>query len=666
MDQPSSVSPADAIVPQQGSSPSHRGDLMAMLVSAVVHLLLLMLLALWVLPSLAGGGTETLVVSVDESQSFALESVDLSSDIDLAAEASSDAPVEVARLFEVPELELERLDSDEDSGTSAAMASFVPAKISEQSLSTSNSVEGAVDRVTAELQTKLEKGDLLVVWMLDASNSLVDDRQRVAARLTPFYEDLVTRRSVEKHQLVSAVVSFGNTMRERVAPTEFGEPIVAAVESLPVDRSGNEKVFEAVAKCAEHYRQSWRDGQLAIVIWTDESGDDIQNLEQTIKVCREQKVSVSVVGPSSVLGADTGLHSYLDPDSQSTYQIPVKRGPESAMPERIELGYWYLTRFQRGGRRGQGESRGQGRPRGGQGRPRGGQGRPRGGLGQLPAWLGGQDLEGIVSGFSPYALTRLTIQTGGSYTIFDRPEDRGPFNLVSMNRYAPSYSSYAHYVQQFRSHPLRDAVMKAVAQLEGKKIDAPPTMLFIKTTGPRIFDFMRFYYPPLEFQAKLRSSRGRLTGQAARYTRVVEAALRHVSADESLDVGLEDLHRYETSPRWRAWYDLTRGRLLATSVRLEEYRLTVNAIAKAGALASTTNHLILVASPELRSDEKFQRRAEEAERLLRRCVDEHRGTPWEVLAQRDLDFALGVGMRELALTQEPAGPAVRQPNLPRF
>ena len=67
-------------------------------------------------------------------------------------------------------------------------------------------------------------------------------------------------------------------------------------------------------------------------------------------------------------------------------------------------------------------------------------------------------------------------------------------------------------------------------ELKGKKVDAPPTMLFVKTTGPRWHDFMRYYYPPMEFQSKLRSSRGRLVGQAARYAKVVEAALRHVSS----------------------------------------------------------------------------------------------------------------------------------------
>jgi hypothetical protein len=654
MDRSNSVSPVDAIIPSVGSNQNRRHDFVAMLTSAFLHLLFFLLLALWVLPSLAGRGKRTLVVAVGASQSYALESIDLSSDVDQSVETAADTPAEISNPFDVPELELAVLESDAGTSGSIAMASFVPVQISEQSLSTSTSVEGAVDRITAELRTKLEKGDLLLVWMLDSSNSLVDDRQRVAARLTPFYEGLVNERSSPKHELLSAVVSFGNTMRERVAPTPFGEKIVAAVENLPIDRSGNEKVFDAVAKCAVHYRESWRDKQFAIVIWTDESGDDIKNLEDTIKVCRDQRVTVSVVGPSSVLGADTGLHSYTDPASQSTYQLPVQRGPETAMPERIELGYWYLTRMQRGGRRGQAGSREQGRPRGPRSR------------GPLPSWLGGQDLEGILSGFSPYALTRLTMQTGGSYTIFDRPEDRGPFDLVSMQRYAPSYSSYAHYTAQIRSNPLRSAVMKAVAELKGKKVDAPPTMMFIKSTGPRVFDFMRFYYPPQEFQAKLRSSRGRFTGQAARYAKVVDAALRHVSADDRLEVGLEDLYRYETSPRWRAWYDLTRGRLLATSVRLEEYRLTVNAMAQPGALAATTNHVILVASPDKRSGDKFQQRAEEAISLLRRCARENQGTPWESLANRELDFALGVGVREMSLTQDPMGPAVRQPNLPRF
>jgi hypothetical protein len=258
------------------------------------------------------------------------------------------------------------------------------------------------------------------------------------------------------------------------------------------------------------------------------------------------------------------------------------------------------------------------------------------------------------------------MQTGGSYTIFDRPEDRGPFDFDTMRNYAPSYDSQQDYLAEIKAHPLRAAIMKAVGMIEGKKVDAPDTMLFIKSTGPRHFDFMRFYYPPAEFQAKLRSSKGRLIAKATRYSRLIESALEHLSEDDNVEVGLEDLYRYEKSPRWKAWYDLTRGRLLANSVRLEEYRLTLQAMTQPGALAAGTNHAILVASPNSKSKGEYRDRAEEAERLLRRCAEVNRGTPWETLAQRELDFALGVGVREMTLRLESGGPAPKQPNLPRF
>ena len=632
---------------------SNPRDLVSVLTSAVIHAALLVSLFLCVLPAFSAR-KQILIVSIADSKTNVFEFVELSVEVEMPVTDLFDAAVDVempvtglldaagdvANSLDTPQMEISALQPAPNSGASA-IASLLPREVSQQSLSASTTVESAVDRITSELHAKLQQGDLLVVWLLDSSNSLVDDRKRIAARLTPFYEGLVADRHSSKHQLLSAVVSYGSKMRERVSPTEFGKKIVAAVHRLPVDRLGNEMVFDAVAKCAVHYRSSW-DHQIAFVIWTDESGDDVQYLEDTIETCRDQKTSVSVVGPSSVLGADTGLHSYLDPKSRAVYQLPVRRGPDTALPERIELGYWYLTRSEGGGRR-----RGAGGP-------------------SLPSWMGGQDLQGLLGSFSPYALTRLSMQTGGSYTIFDRPEDRGPFDLTTMSRYAPKYRSIDNYRKEVQTHPLRAAVMEAVGTLTGKKVGEPKRMLFVKQNGPRVFDFMRFYYSPSEFQSKLRSSKRRLLREASRYSKLVDTALQHVSEDGNREVGLEGLYRYEESPRWRAWYDLTRGRLLATSVRLEEYRLTLEEAAKPGALANTTNHILLIASPNLRSGPVFQDRAEEGERLLRRCVRENRGTPWETLAQRELDFALGVGVREMALVRQPSGPASRQPNLPRF
>lgn len=609
----------------------------ATMVSAGLHSLLLVFLALWVLPHDSRGRYVIEISSVDVGPVL-LESI---VDIDAfdAPSIDEDEAVppqpEIFRTVQLDALATEPLDRSPSEDVFPA--SFTASVSDLSSLNSSSTISGAVDRVLADIQQRLSGGDLLVVWLLDASHSLVDDRKHVAERLQPFYADLIDGRGDSGHQLYSAVVSYGSSIRQRVPPTQFGQRIVDAVEDLPVDRSGNERVFDAVAKCATNYRESRPDTQLLIVVWTDESGDDVDNLESTIQVCRNSTVSVSVVGPSSVLGSDTGLHSYTDPKSSSVYQLPVRRGPDTAMQEKLELGYWFVDRGGRRGRRGGG-----------------------------PIWAGGRQLVGLLSGFSPHALTRLAHQTGGAYTILDREQDRAPFDSDLMRAYRPSYGSLQQYEQQIEAHPLRRAVLNAVRETSNRNLSEPPTMLFIKRTGERVFDYMRYYYPPDQFLAKLRSSRSRLKGQALRNARVIEKALRHVSEDDTLSTGLDHLYQYETSPRWRAWYDLTRGRLLVASVRLEEYRLTLDAIVQPGALASTTNHVILIPRQETRYGEPFRRRAEEAEFLLRRCVQEHQGTPWEVLAQRELDYALGIGIREMALTLQPGGPAPRSPVLPRF
>ena len=617
-------------------------DTAATLISVVVHVCLLLLFALWAFPSLAGQGRQVIQLAFDNSESFSMDATSLSADIEVPATETFESPTEIPDLLDTTDIGFTLTDPITPEAIGPTTSTNTP-QFSVESLASSSSVEGAVDRITGELSSKLQKDDLLVIWLLDASGSLVDDRQRIAARLTPFYQDIVQKRSSMKHVLKSAVVSYGAKMRERVAPTEFGEKIIAAVQDLPVDRTGNEKVFDAVAKCAANYRASWTK-QCVIVIWTDESGDDVAALPNAIEVCRDNRVTVSVVGPSSVLGADTGLHSYTDPKTNCVYQLPVRRGPDTPVPERLELGYWYPTRFG-GGRR---FGRQFGRPRG------------------LPSWLGGQDLEGILSGFSPYALTRLATQTGGAYTIFDRPEDRGPFDPTAMSQYAPSYGSMEEYQADVRDNPIRRAVMNANRELRGKKIDSPPMMLFVKSTGDRHFDFMRFYYTPNQFLSKLKTSRGRLKGQATRSAKVIDKALRHLSTDTGLETGLEDQYRYEKSARWRAWYDLTRGRLLANSARLEEYRLIIDDLIEPGSLKSDTNHVILVASPKIRASSKYRKRAEEAEQLLRRCVEQNRGTPWETLAQRELDFAIGIAAQERALTPTGGGPSTSRPSLPRF
>ena len=122
------------------------------------------------------------------------------------------------------------------------------------------------------------------------------------------------------------------------------ETLVSAgyMRKLPVDPSGLENVFSAVALAARRYGGSVK-RQLLLVVWTDESGDDILLLEPTIALCKKEKVVVSAIGPTAVLGAEEGSHSYVHPPNGQLYFLPVKKGPDAAFPERLRWPYWWST-----------------------------------------------------------------------------------------------------------------------------------------------------------------------------------------------------------------------------------------------------------------------------------------------------------------------------------
>lgn len=566
------------------------------------------------------------------------------------------------------DITLARLDLPTESATRPSVSSTDSSNEKAEAAAAAGSVEEAVDRVTGSMQGKLQTGDLLVVWLMDASYSWLDDRPRMITRLDAFLRRYGTE-SGSQHQLFNAVVSFGAGMKQRIAPTEASEAVLKSLRDLPADASGRENVFAAVEQCAATYRKVWRDRQLMIVVWTDESGDDAAKLEDTIRVCRNQGVSVSVVGPSAVLGAEMGLHFLGDPESRQVRPLPIRRGPDSPLPERLELDYWYLTQAPSHDFQAERGFRGAGLPSW--------YGGPDPNVPNhrclaatdvaLPSWYGGRNLKALVSGFSPYALTRLSRQTGGTYTIFDRDEDRPPFDAGAMRAYQPDYRSVEEYLHDVEVHPLRRAVIEAVLLTQNKGLGPPPTMLFGQWSDKPPYGFMRNYISPAKFGGKLRMMRRWLKSEADRTSRIVEQALACVGKPGAVENGLEDEYGAETAPRWQAWYDLTRGRLLATSVRLEEYRLTCDAVVQPGFLDATTNHLIFVPAVSMKSDSQFRHRAAEAERLLTRCVRENPGTPWAWLAQRELDYGLGISVRQYAIGHVVmAASSDPSPELPEF
>jgi hypothetical protein len=96
-----------------------------------------------------------------------------------------------------------------------------------------------------------------------------------------------------------------------------------------------------------------------------------------------------------------------------------------------------------------------------------------------------------------------------------------------------------------------------------------------------------------------------------------------------------------TTPRWQAGFDLAIGRALAVKVRTEGYNAML-AEAKQGLrfqnLQSDT--WVLLPSESVTASSALSKDSSSAHNYLQRVLDEHQGTRWALLAERELSEPL--------------------------
>ncbi len=507
-----------------------------------------------------------------------------------------------------------------------------------EQLRDATSVEGAVDGLAADIQTQLIEGDLLTVWLIDASVSLVDDRMRIARRLDSVFSRIEAVQSDQPHRLYKAAASFGDNFRVLVPSTMDHQRILNALRTMPTDRSGKENVMAAVRAAAGRFRPEWK-GSMMFIVWTDESGDDLNRLEETIDYCQTEGIQVSVVGPTSLLGREIATHRYLDQLNGRTYHLAVRRGPDAALNQRLRLPYWYRAKL-----------------------PSWHNGQEASGA-NLPNWYGGPQLEGLSSGTGTYGLTRLAGETGGSFTLLDRQSQRGPFSPQQMKQYLPDLRTQSEVKQEIDNHPLRRAISAAVDITYQQEIDLPTTIFFDKNQPFAVAPIAKVYHTPTEFRRRFAQELDHQEKLCRAASMQIDRALLH------LQFSPEQGYHGETSPRWQAWYDLTHGRLLAASVRYREYLRLCRDLKRRDALERDTNHVIFVPAARLRGGGMIGPTADLATQLLRRCVENHSETPWAYLAQRELDHPWGITYRQEILTGptdsgRPASTTVPSADLP--
>ncbi len=468
-----------------------------------------------------------------------------------------------------------------------------------------NGAMGAIDRITREVLLSLEQRPTLLVWLFDQSGSLDAIRQTIYDRFDRIYKELgiieqSRAETVAAHRrpLLSAIVAFGQQVSFRTErPTDDVDKLKQALAGIDIDPSGVEMVFSAVISAAERYRRlrtSSPRRNLMFIIVSDEVGDDEARAEEAVTICRKLSIPVYVIGVPAPFGRQEALVKYVDPDpkyDQSVQWIPVRQGPESAMPERLKLAFSASPRA--------------------------------------------QELEQIDSGFGPFHLTRLCYATGGIYFIL-HPNKATPgrrvnrrevpvmsaqlyyfFDQERMRRYRPDYVSLFEYQRRLKANRARAALVEASAMSRISPLENPRR---------------RF---PKQDDASLK----RLLDQAQQAAAKLEPKLE--SLYRILKSGEADRPKLR-KPRWMAGFDLAMGRVLAAKVRTEGYNAMLAELKQGRPFKDAKNDTwVLVPADTIETDSRLDRMVRQARQYLEGVISQHPGTPWELLAKEELAQPLG-------------------------
>jgi len=442
-------------------------------------------------------------------------------------------------------------------------------------------VEGAVDRIADEILRRLEKGRTLVIWAFDASGSLQAERQRLSKHIETIYahiKQLDEEGLASDDGLLTVVVSFGHD-RKALTPLPTADPaaIISAIDSVALDTTGVESTFQTVTEISRRWGR-----------YRDDEGHVYHPMiiVVTDEVGDDEPRLVDAIAaanaaktPVYVLGSQA-LFGRVE--GYMNYTDPKTKQTYYNLPVRQGPESVALEQI------------------------------------RLPFWYEGPQYEALDAGFGPYALSRLAGDTGGVYFVTRMGPGRISFDPGRMREYKPDWVGKDQYEASLHRHPIRQAVLRA-AQITQQKLPGQPSLTFPAVDGPEFKEAM-----------------ARNQEIAARTAYTVDAALEPIAA-------VAKLRDREDSRRWQAHYDLIRGRLLAMKIRCYEYNWACAKMKKDMPKFKDpgSNAWRLVPDEEIHYNEKAAVAAKEARSLLQRVVGSHPGTPWALLAERELKDALG-------------------------
>ncbi|MEZ6125421.1 MAG: hypothetical protein R3C49_19920 [Planctomycetaceae bacterium] len=357
--------------------------------------------------------------------------------------------------------------------------------------------------------------------------------------------------------------------------------------------------------------------KLAIILVSDESGDDGDYVEEAIAEARGAKAPIYVMGRESMFGYPYAHQRWTYEDKakkiKEDFWIRVRRGPETAFCECLQ---WD---------------------------------------GIEPRW-GGQS-----AGFGPYEQVRMAKESGGIFFVLPGDEknlvtrgenEKRKYDFLAIREYTPLLLSRRDYVVERNTSEFRKHLFDVIVNLN-------PTenkLLFDRHT-PEL-NIRDEHYPllPGPFQEEALKQ----VVRAVNAMGLVNQAIAHLEA-------VENLRARESSSRWRAGYDLAYAQLHMFRLRLFQFLLAMDQHiatnpkpANKDGISNEWNFwrnkktIVPDEAQFARLKTAFKMKEERSEylamvkseeektlKLLDEVIKAHPGTPWAARAQREKDEGFG-------------------------
>lgn len=450
--------------------------------------------------------------------------------------------------------------------------------------SVSGGVSGAMDRAAFEIQQSLKQRRTLVIWMMDASGSVEKRRGAIADRFDNIYKQLGEAGTTEG--LSSVVVSYQDKA-QLLTP----EPLQ--------DTKKLSEIVRTKIKWDESTGKENVFGALRLTLEKfrtyDRAGGPWNRL---VFIVTDEKGDDAEQHLEDVITlakrSQTKVYTIGNAAVFGLEKGYVEYTHEDGFVESVAVDQGPETAFPDGV--------------------------------QLP-FIGSQSdwrLNQMSSSYGPYALSRLCAETGGLYLVTE--ESRGyAFDRSIMRRYSPDYRP----VRIQEAEISRNAAKMALVNVSRMSyVDSLPT-------------------PTLEFRGYNDNILRTDLTEAQKPVAEIDVPLRRMY--EALKMGESGREKLKED-RWRAAFDLAMGRILAMRVRFAGYNLML-ANMKVSPKSFTTesaNMWRLVPSDKIESGVEMRKAAEMAKVYLRRVIDEHPGTPWAMLAEKELTTEMGWSWQEFS------------------